>query len=366
MQDKRECIDLWSKDTQVLTRNGWTNSVKTGDYVATYDYETEKISFEKVKYKTSRKAKENENLCVCLSNHTLMHIFETTRIAIKENRRDKWKRVAAYDIADRDIRARIPVSGLYDYKGIPLTDDEICFLGLVFSSGEADIENGKLILEAQAETKISEKIEEILKVLKIGYTEITYDGFTKGNRAKRPCKYNVWNCDISKCDKAFLDRIKNYIDFERSGDIENMTKEQFELFMSMSNSETVCGNYSFIKIRHVIPEVAEKLQAMAITRNHKVIIEQGEKNDNEVRVFKENTALINSKSSVMKSNWQIVSAIGKTVWGVETNGGGIVTRYGGRVTILGGSKIMKLEQIGTTLQPFEDDEEEDGEYADEE
>lgn len=344
-ESKNVPLDLWSKETEVLTENGWTNSVKIGERIATYDYETGRISFEEITAKVSRKGEADENICVCLNNHTLMHLLETSRIAVTEGKQEDCRCVAVKDFAQQNMRGNIIVGGLSEFSGIELEKEEIEFIGLVFSSGEIDLNNKRIIFEAQSDTEIAKKIEACLENLNLPYTMIRYDGFTKGNRAKKPCKYNVWYCELwESLDEDRTMRIAKYMDFASSNEILNMTQEQFAVFLSMSNSETVKDGYTFIKMRHITPEVADKIQMMALFRGHKVLIDDTGKDEKEIRVFKESVALIGNKTNVIKTNWQIIPAIGKNLWGVQTNGGGIVTRYGGRVVVVGGTQLDKFKK----------------------
>lgn len=328
---------LWSKDTEVLTRKGWTACVAVGSEIATYDYRNGIISFEPVSEIFEREANPNEMLKVCLCNHSHMYVLGGVNIGAKNSINDKWEKLTAQEFYETNCWKRIPVSGTLIQEGLNLSMSQIEFLGLIFGHGDWDLKTDRVVIEVEKGTEASKEVDKHLKELKIKHKKLSYDGMTKGTRNKRPCKYDIWLCNMSdKNNKKQSEKLRDLSDFVRSEEIEKMNKKQFENFIRMYQPKDVNLQYTYIIMRHLNEDQTNKIQKLAVMNAHKAIAEPDSKGGYNVKLFKTESAVIGNKSDTEKMNWDEISADGIGLWAVETNGGGIVTRRDGRVSIIGG------------------------------
>lgn len=337
---------LWAKETQVLTNKGWTDKVQINDMVATYNFQTNKITFEPVTKRCARRGNQDELYYECTNVHAKLRALGGESIASKQkNSETEWVPIQIKNYANESVWSKVVVAGQMDFDGVDLDDNIIEFLGLIFRYGLWNPETETLQLSCVAGTDAEKNIEEHLQICNCSFRKISYDGLTVGNRARKKCKYLIWICQLT--DKENLElysKIIDYLDFEKCDLYHQFTYQQFQSFCSMLSDTFKAKQYTCIKIRHIEKERADKLQMMATLRSHKVVLELQDDGSYIVRIFSDNTSIIGSKGKDSGDKWKTALVEGRVFWKVETNGGGIVTRFNGCTMIMNG--VQSIHTVG--------------------
>lgn len=154
------CLD---ESTEVLTRDGWRSDAEVGDEVLAFDPKTGKSVFSPVIAKVRRKLCEDEYFCSLSGQSSDIRITNKHRMLYDNKRRGGWKFATAEHVASLRDGAYIPVSGHGKFSGVPLTDDELMFIGWVMTDGSINKHNNAITITQG--TQHSEYCEEITRCI---------------------------------------------------------------------------------------------------------------------------------------------------------------------------------------------------------
>ena len=354
------CLD---EQTEVLTRDGWKTDVEVGEEVLAFDRETGETRFVPTLAKVRRKLEPDEYFCSIKGQSSDIRVTNHHRMLYDNKKRTGWKVRDAEYVAGLKDGAYIPVCGHGKFKGVPLTDAELTFIGWVMTDGTINkYTNGITITQGEHQTEYCKEIEQC----------ITECGF-KFNRFIRKRKSGDihWNASgdivawtISKGKPRGRDkhltgwgRLEPWLSKDLSPLLFDMTERQFAVMLEAIYHGD--GNKAWKTSYHIGKgnrTFIERLQIMGIQRGYRASVSV-EKN-NEVRkcdlwklhIKKQDFIKIGSTSG-KHATWEIEPHTDEACWCVQNELGTIVTRRNGKVAIVGNCQMIGR---GTRLAPDKD------------
>lgn len=128
-----QCLDT---ETEVLTRRGFLgpDALSDDDEIAAYDLETEEVSWSPVLSRVDRPLGDGEQMYALESPSTSLRVTGGHRMVVAKrsgaaHRWSGWSLQEAQDVAAHGDTWRLPVAGNEKVGGVPLTDDELRFIG---------------------------------------------------------------------------------------------------------------------------------------------------------------------------------------------------------------------------------------------
>ena len=354
------CLD---EKTEVLTRDGWKTDVEIGEEVLAFNRETGETRFVPALAKVRRPLGPDEFFCSIKGQSSDIRVTNHHRMLYDNKRRTGWKVRDAEYVAGLKDGAYIPVCGHGKFKGVPLTDAELTFIGWVMTDGTINkYNNGITITQGEHQTEYCKEIEQC----------ITECGF-KFNRFIRKRKSGEihWNASgdivvwtISKGKPRGRDkhltgwgRLEPWLSKDLSPLLFDMTEEQFAVMLEAiyhgdgnkywkSTYHIGKGNRTFI----------ERLQMMGIQRGYRASVTL--EKSNEVRksdlwylhIKKQGFVKVGSQSGKHRT-WTLEPHTDETCWCVENELGTLVARRNGKVAIVGNCQMVGR---GTRLSPGKD------------
>ena len=347
------CLD---EKTEVLTSDGWRSDVEVGEKVAAFDKETGEIRFVEALAKVRRPLGKDEYFCSISGPSIDIRVTNHHRMLYDDRKRRGWKIKEAECLTNRKSTSYIPVSGNGMFKGVPLTDAELTFIGWVMTDGCIN-KNNNAIYISQSESHV-EYCEEIEKCL-------TDCGF---KHARRTVKRSgvTWNQNgdnviwsISKGKPRGTDknlegwgRLDGWISKDLSPALYDMTAEQFDVMLQAINHgdgrKTKWPSYHISKGNKTF---IERLQIMAIQRGYRASVsleKVGEKRKDlwTLHIKKRDYTTANYPKWVREPHSE------EMCWCVQNELGTLVTRRNGKVAIVGNCQMIGR---GTRLSPGKKD-----------
>lgn len=349
------CLD---ESTEVLTRGGWRSDAEIGDEVLAFDPKTGKSAFSPVVAKVRRKLCEDEYFCSLSGQSSDIRITNKHRMLYDNKRRGGWKFATAEHVASLRDGAYIPVSGHGTFSGVPLTDDELMFIGWVMTDGSINKHNNAITITQG--TQHSEYCEEITRCIEgCGFK------YTRAVRKRVGVEWNqsgdcmMWT--ISKGmprgrdkDKTGWRRLEPYISKDMSPALFDMSERQFAVMLEAIYHAD--GAKSHTKTYHISKgnrTFIERLQAMAIQRGYRAgmsVESPGVSRKSSlftVHIKKQDFVKVGSTSG-RHSTWVKEPHSDEMCWCVETEMGTVFTRRNGCVAAMGNCQIVGR---GTRLSP---------------
>lgn len=349
------CLD---ESTEVLTRDGWRSDAEVGDEVLAFDPKTGKSAFSPVVAKVRRKLREDEYFCSLSGQSSDIRVTNKHRMLYDNKRRGGWKFTTAEHVASLRDGAYIPVSGHGAFSGVPLTDDELMFIGWVMTDGSINKSNNAITITQG--TQHSEYCEEITRCIEgCGFK------YTRAVRKRVGVEWNqsgdcmTWT--ISKGmprgrdkDKTGWRRLEPYISKDMSPALFDMSERQFAVMLEAIYHAD--GAKSHTKTYHISKgnrTFIERLQAMAIQRGYRAgmsVESPGVSRKSSlftVHIKKQDFVKVGSTFEG-HSAWVKEPHSDEMCWCVETEMGTVFTRRNGFVAAMGNCQIVGR---GTRLSP---------------
>jgi hypothetical protein len=178
------CLDM---ETEVLTLSGWARceQVKVGDYVGVFDLENGRIVFSPAQEKVHRPLAPGETMYGVSSPHLDIRVTDRHTMIYRGRSRTclKWQKREAWDLADYKDSFLVPVAADVNREGLPLTDDELRFLGWFFTDGYRNPANSTVVISQSLSSPYRQDIEDALRGCGFGYRVYRIP------RTKRQAKY---------------------------------------------------------------------------------------------------------------------------------------------------------------------------------
>lgn len=353
------CLD---EETEILTQQGWKKDVEVGENIAAFDIKTGEILYTPALAKVRRPLNEDEFFCSIKTPSIDIRVTNKHRMVYDNKRKAGWKIKTAEELAEMTSGSYIPVSGQGKFRGVPLSDSELSFIGWVMSDGTINPKNGQITI-TQGEHQ--PWLEEIQKT--IDGCNFKYNRFKR----KRDTQYKsnsdaiVWTISKGKPRATHKNRrgwgdIEPYLSKDLSEKLSDMTERQFDIFVKalhLGDGSKQTGQDWTRRSYHISTGnkvFAERLQIMAIARGYRANIARHNYNANPLYVIhlKKIDRINIGQSYDDRPKWIKEKNTGEMCWCVETKQGTLVTRRKGKVSILGNCQMVGR---GTRLFPGKDE-----------
>ena len=350
------CLD---EQTEVLTRNGWKRGVEVGEEVLAFDRETGETKFVPALATVRRKLDNNECFYSLKGPSTDIRVTNKHRMLYDNKRRQGWKIKTAEEIAELKDGCYIPVCGQGKFKGVPLTDDELRFIGWVMTDGTINKKNNAITITQASHQPWIEEIQRCIEACGFKYHRFIQNADTEYTR-NSDCV--CWTISKGKPRGTDKDRrgwgaLEPWLSKNMSPLLEDMTERQFEVMLEAINladghKQRANGwtqrSYHIRKGNRVF---IEALQRMGIQRGYRASVsEQTGTLYNPiwcVHLKKQAFVFVGGKYD-SRPKWTRESGEGETCWCVQNELGTLVTRRNGKVAIVGNCQMVGR---GTRLSP---------------
>ena len=354
------CLD---EQTEVLTPDGWKKDVEVGELVAAFDKDTGEICYVPAIAKVRRMLEPDEFFCSIEGQSTSIRVTNKHRMLYDNKRRNGWKIKTAEEIADMKDGAFIPVAGQGNFPGVPLTDDELRFIGWVMTDGTINKHNNAIAITQAKHQPWIEKIQECIDGCNLKYRRFERSGISQFNQTSPSV---VWTISKGEPRGTHKDRrgwgyLEPYLSKDLSPELFNMTERQFDVMLeaihlgdgqkqksdkwTQHSYHIAKGNKTFI----------ERLQMMAVQRGYRanVTVEYHENRQPlwTIHLKKQSFVKVGSQSGV-HAVWKKEPHTDEWCWCVENRLGTLVTRHNGKVAIVGNCQMIGR---GTRLSPGKED-----------
>lgn len=353
------CLD---ENTEVLTHNGWKKDIEVGDEVLAFDRMTGKTKFTPTLAKVRRSLGPNEYFCSIKGQSSNIRVTNHHRMLYDNKRRKGWKFKEAEDLADMRDGAYIPVSGHGYFPGVPLTDDELHFIGWVMTDGSINKATNAIMITQE---KHQPWLDEIQKCIdRCGFK---YNRFERFNDSGYDRKSPVVCWTISKGKPRGRDKhlrgwgeLEKYLSKDMSTALFRMTEKQFDTMIeaiNLGDGHKQNGQKWTQRSYHISKgnkTFIERLQIMAIQRGWRANISEDTKTNISpiytIHLKKQDFIKVGSQSGD-HSTWAKEDHTDEKCWCVQTELETIVTRRHGKVAIVGNCQMVGR---GTRLSPGKD------------
>jgi hypothetical protein len=164
------CLDM---DTEVLTENGWArcDGVRKGDRVAAFDMATGRIEWSKALEKVRRLLAPGESMYGVQSPHLDIRVTDRHEMIYRGRARScrRWRKREAHDLAALRDSFYIPIAGENDSPGLPLSDDELRFIGWQLTDGHTNPHNQAIVIAQSSGSPHNGDIKSVLDGCGFGY-----------------------------------------------------------------------------------------------------------------------------------------------------------------------------------------------------
>jgi hypothetical protein len=341
-----------SDDTEILTPNGFKKrgEISQGDPVAAFDTKDGSISWEKAEAVIDRELAPGEQMFGIEQPGMSLRVTGDHRVVFREanahkRRSEVWDIAKARTVAGRTQGYHIPVAGIQQAPGLPLTDDEVRLLGWFVTDGNINHPSRTLTI-CQAES--SPFNEHIVRCLTACGLHFTVNKITKDSQWKRRSplirycvpKYGPKEPGYLKSNRGWL-RFAKYLDKDLSPHIEEMDSRQLSIFLEaadMGDGSTDSGDWvqATYRLTSGNRNFVDRLQSLCVRRGWRANIKDLPDGNWLLHVKPMAYRSIAGTSQGGRPMLSPVSAReSERVWCVRNRLGTIVVRRNGKVAITG-------------------------------
>lgn len=364
------CLD---SKTEILTSHGWKGmgQIIVGDCAPALDMETGQGKWARVTGYIERDMQDDErwveynapraNFRVT-SDHSLIISTKTHR-----NGKSPFKITPAIMAASHVNGFYMPTAVEIPQAGVPLTDAELYFIGMVITDGSVT-PTQVLLYQSERHPEIIERIERCLNECGFIYSKRRVVGYSQfkenfarwiftiplGVVRKKGRNTNTFNLENGRNCQY----LRPYLDKDLSPLLLSISKQQFVVLLQAifdgdghkkdkaANMDYTMRSYSICSARKIAIERLQALAAIHGFTGHLRIEQHNRKNP--IWILTVTPQSWRSVGGVGKRPQVVVSpATKEKVWCVETTCGTIITRRLGKVTVMG-----NCQMIGRAMRIF--------------
>ena len=343
------CLD---EETEVLTSNGWSKDVNVGDLVAAFEPKTQEIRFIPALATIRRPLEADEYFCSIKGPSVDIRVTNKHRMIYDNKRRLGWKIKTAEQIANLKDGCYLPVAGYGKFKGVPLTDDELRFIGWVMTDGSINKINNAITITQAAHQPWIEEIQKCIDGCGFKFNRFIKNMDTQYHR-NSDCV--CWTISKGKPRKTCKDKrgwgaLEPWLSKDLSRKLDDMTERQFDIMLEAINLADghKPKNISWIQRSYHIRKgnriFIERLQEMAIQRGYRAnVTTQTDTNYNLiwcVHLKKQMFVKVGGHKDTRPKWKKEVNESTEMCWCVENELGTLVTRRHGKVAIVGNCQMI--------------------------
>lgn len=354
------CLD---SKTEILTESGWKNDVEIGERIAAYDPSTKQIHYVPAIAKVRRQLEQDECFYSLKSQSTDIRVTDQHRMLCDNKRRTGWKFYTAEKLASLKDTSYIPAAGITPREDLPLTDDELRFIGWVMTDGSINKHTNAIAITQGAHQPWLEEIQRVID--SCGFKHSRFSRVRKSQfRSNSDCI--VWT--ISKGKPRGSNKhlrgwghLAPYMSKEFALPLTRLSRRQFQILIEaihLGDGTKQVGQAYTRRSYHIATGncvFAERLQKVAIESGFRCNISKwhnvGRLNPIYTVRLKDQPwhrvgGHYGDRASWVKESWQP-----EEVWCVQNELSTLVTRRNGKVAIVGNCQAIGR---GTRIAPMKE------------
>lgn len=349
------CLD---EKTEILTRRGFVgpDSILPCDEVAAMDIHSSdhKIEWTPILSITDRPIHHSESMFAIQSPSldirvTDAHrmVYRTKLTSVPGKTRTDWRVDTAANLHKRKTGYEIPVAGIQDAAGLPLTDAEIRFIGWVMTDGTINKKNGAIYIYQAEHQPYRVDIEKCLNDCGFKFGVDIRQPISQYNATSKRYCYSVSKGaprGVGKHLRGWGD-LEPFISKDLSPRMEDINNRQLGVLleaMHLGDGAKQIGQAWTRRSYHISTgnkTMADRLQSLCVRRGYRCNVAIHHYNVNPLYVLhikiNQPRSVGGSSSPDRKSLQPCSSLPGERVWCVENALGTIVIRRNGKVAIVG-------------------------------
>lgn len=354
-----------SEDTEVLTDRGWENwktlccdpqSVKA----AGYDLVTGVVRWTDISGVYRRPLGEGERMFSLESHQTAVRVTESHRMLFRPvGSTAPFSLIPAAELAARGAEYEIPVAGLQDAPGVPLTDSELEFIGWLMTDGSVNKTTLQAIIRQSASQPWIGRLEETIRNCGFKYTRRDYVRQTQFSDHAPTVEFTISAGKPRGRDKhlAGWGRLAPYFDKNFSVLLEDVTADQLAVLLEamhlgdgtkFANEPWTRQSYHIATARK---RLADRLQSLCVRRGFRCSLAEKKYNARPLYMLHIKRAQTRHVGGAGYTDRPVLRecerTAGETVWCVTTGTSTIVTRRNGKVVLMG-----QTQMLGRGLRPL--------------
>lgn len=343
------CLDM---ETEILTSHGWktADTMQVGDCALALDEMTGKGVWSPVEEVIRRPMSPDEKWVEYNAPRASFRVTDQHRMIYEAETYSRGfeKRTGpAIDMARLKNGVRMPTAVHLDQVGVPLTDDELWFIGMMMTDGTWGQQRAE-ISQSERHPEIIEKIESVLTGMGVPWTKREVAAPPEGAEIKQRNRRWLYRIpmNFTNSGRSGVGYLLPYLDKGVAPALFAMSKRQFATMLSgvwagdgfkIAKCPSVDWTPRSVTICTARKVAADRLQALGAMNGYTVHLrtEQGSrKNPVYVLTFTDKDWR-SVGGSGDRPQIKVAPATNEEVWCVRTTAGTIVTRRRGKVTVMG-------------------------------
>ena len=348
------CLD---EQTEILTSNGWSKNLSVGDLHYGFDLNSGELKLVECQAFMRRGMITGEEFVEYSGVNTDFRVTENHNLVLTGRRSlEGWKLEQASKALGRKSGFNVPKSGIFDFHGVPLSDDELRFIGWVMTDGSINRSNGGISITQSQNKEECIEIERVLKSCGFKYNSFLRSMPPEHSGGfQESCPRIVWT--VSKgSPRGTGKHLRGWGDLEPwmskdfSEKLNDCTVKQFEVLLEAIHLGDGAKQNNQIWTRrsyHISTgndTFATRLQIACILRGFRCSLQISSNGaDREIIILHIKKQLFSNIAQKGDGRACLVKSpakAGETVWCVQNELGTLVTRRNGKVTILGNCQMV--------------------------
>lgn len=352
------CLD---EKTEVLTNQGWKGADDSllGTRLAAFDLTDSSVHWSDVLGYVNRPLDLGETMYGITSPTADIRVSDKHRMVWKPRAADsKWRVSEARTLAERRSGYVFPIAGIQEAPGVPLTDDELRFIGWFMSDGTINQKTNAITIFQAEHQPWNADIVAMLEGCGFKYRVYRAEQDTKFNRSSTGLRYTVSRGaprGEGKQLRGWGD-LEYYLSKDLAPTLDDMTKRQLAVLLHalhLGDGRKSQGKDWTSQSYHISTGnklMADRLQSLCVRRGFKCNVSEHSYNTNplyELHIKDTMHKSVGGSGQLDRENFrEVPHVVGERVWCVETDAGTIITRRNGKVAVVG-----NCQMAGRVLRP---------------
>lgn len=341
------CLD---EKTEILSRRGWlkrTEILET-DSVAAVDPASGAMSWAVPSAIIDRELAPGEGFVAIKTAAVNMRVTDDHDIVYRPRRAKEWKKATARALLAKKDGFDLMVSATESACGIPISDDDIRFIGWMLTDGNVNKYNNCASISQSSAQPHFDEIEKMLKGCGFKYAKRLITAKTQFNESAPRYTFYVSKGKPRGTDKHLTGwgRLAPYIDKNLSPALDSIDERQFAILLEtihLGDGSKQVNQHWTRRSYHISTgnrTFADNLQSLCVRRGWRCNVASGTNNNGNPIYFihakKQRTRMIGGQSAKDRAALAPAPAIaGERVWCVRVPTGAIIVRRDGKAHITG-------------------------------
>lgn len=348
---KSRCLYCLDEQTEILTADGWKKNVEVGEMVAAMIPKTGEIRFTPT-LATVRRPLEAHEQWVSISSPSLdIRVTDNHRMLYDNSRKTGWKFQTAAKVAGLRHGVRLPVAGIEESCGVPLSDDELRFIAWVMTDGTINKIQRQITITQGCHQPWLEEIQRVIDSCGFKHNRFVRDRDTQYNQSSPATVWTISHGKPRSTGKHLRGwgDLDGWISKDLALPLMKMSAKQFDVFaeaLHLGDGAKQKGQSWVRRSYHICggnKTMMERLQILAVTRGWKANLSEQFYNKNPLFILHMKRKNFAAAGSIYdgRPSWKIAAPrLEEKCWCVENGIGTLVIRRNGKVAIVGNSQMV--------------------------